>query len=171
MAWGYWRGCYRPQVGLGVLVWLLQPTGGTGMGATALNIAWEYWPGCYRPQVDLGYWPGCYRPQVGLGVLAWLLQAPDWPGVLAWLLPGLLVCLGILAWLLQPTGVSGQAVTALRIAWGNPGWPGGTGRAATGHRFACGYWPGCCSPQGVQALLLQPSGEPWVLAWLLQPSG
>ena len=73
---GYWPCCYRPQVDLGVLAWLLQapgwsgvlawllqaaglpgvlawllqPTwGGTGMAATALNIAWGYWPGCYRP--------------------------------------------------------------------------------------------------------------------------
>ena len=86
IAWWYWPGCYRPQVCLGVMAWLLQAAGlpqvdlawllqaagcpgGTGLAAAAHR---GYWPCCYRPQVDLGgYWPGCYRPQVGLGY---------WPG-------------------------------------------------------------------------------------------
>ena len=50
---GYWPGCYRPQVGLGVLAWLLFPIGGTGLAATALRIAFWYWPGCYKLQVGL----------------------------------------------------------------------------------------------------------------------
>ena len=110
LAWAYWPCYYRPQVGLGVLAWLLHPTGGTDLAATALRIAWVYWPGCYRLQVGLtgtglaaaahrGYWPCCYSPQDSLWVLAWLLQAP--------------------------------------------GWPGGTGLAATSSRLAWWYWPGC----------------------------
>ena len=43
LAWGYWPGCYRAQAGLGVQAWLLQPTGGTGLAATAHR---GYWPGC-----------------------------------------------------------------------------------------------------------------------------
>ena len=81
LAWAYWPGFYRPQVGLGVLACLLQPTGGSGLAATALRIAWGYWPGCYRLQVGLtgtglaaaahrGYWPFCYSPQDSLGVMA-----------------------------------------------------------------------------------------------------
>ena len=128
----------RHQVGLGILACMLQPTGGTGLAATALSKAWVYWPCCYRPQVglgvltwllqspswlvgtglastalsiSLGYWSGCYMPQDGLGILAWLLQAP--------------------------------------------GWPWGTCLAATGSRLAWGYWPGRYSPQGVLAWLLQ----------------
>ena len=122
---GYWPGCYRPHVGLRVLAWLLQAAGwpwGTGLAGAA----------------HMG--PGCYRPHVGLrvlGVLARLLQAPGWPWVLAWL-P-------------QPTGGTGLAATALRIAWGY--WPGryrlqvclaGTGLAAAAHR---GYWLCCYCPQ------------------------
>ena len=94
IACGYWAGCYRSQVALGVLVWLLQGLGwpeGTGMAATSHR----------------GYWPGCYSPHYSLGVLAWLLQAPGLPGVLAWLLqaPG---------W----PGCTGLAATGLRLAWG-----------------------------------------------------
>ena len=67
LAWGYLPGCYRTQVGLGVLTWLLQLTGDTELAATALRIAW-------------GYKPGCYRPHVVLGMLVWLLQNPGWSG-------------------------------------------------------------------------------------------
>ena len=162
LTWGYCPGCYMPQVGLGVLAWLLQPTVGTGLAATTLRIAWGYWPGCYRLQVGVrgtglaaaahrGYWPCCYSPQDSLGVLAWLLQAQGLP------------------W------GTGLAAAALRIAWGY--WPGcyrlqvglrGTGLAAA-HR---GYWPCSYSPQdslGVLAWLLQAPGCSEVLAWLLQP--
>ena len=62
---GYWSGCYRPQVGLGVLARLLQAPGwprGTGLAAVAHR----------------GYWPGCYSPRDRLGILARLLQAPCW---------------------------------------------------------------------------------------------
>ena len=144
MAWGYWPGCYRPKVGLGVQAWLLEDPGwpgGTGLAASGPMLAWGtgpaatgprlafriasgYWPGCCSPHG--GYWPGCYSPQECLGVLACLLQAQAWPGVLAWLL---------------------QA----------PGWPGGTCLAATAHSYR-GFLPGCYSPQGVLVWLLQAPG-------------
>ena len=43
---GYWPGCYMPQVCLGLLIWLLQPTSGTGLAATGRKLAWGYWPVC-----------------------------------------------------------------------------------------------------------------------------
>ena len=124
---GYWLGCYMPQVGLGVMTWLLQAPawpGGTGLAATAHR----------------GLWPGCYSPQ---GARAWLLQTPGWPEVLAWLLQAI-GC---------PVG-TGLAATALRIAWvywsgcyrpqhdlwvlalllQAQGWPVATGLAARAHR-------------------------------------
>ena len=36
IAWGYWPGCFRPQVGLGVLAWLLQAPGWSGVLAWLL---------------------------------------------------------------------------------------------------------------------------------------
>ena len=156
MAWGYWPGCYRPQAGLGILAWLLQPTQGTGLAATA----------------NSGYRPCCYSPQVGLGGTALGATGPRlalgyWPGYCS---PH-----RVLAWLLQPTVGTGQAATAHRGYWPGcyspqdglgvlawllqpPEWPGDTGLDATAHR---GYWPGCFSPQngkGVQAWLLQGPG-------------
>ena len=50
-----------------VLAWLLQPTGDTGLAATALSIAWGTGLAARGPRLAWGYWPGCYRPQVGLG--------------------------------------------------------------------------------------------------------
>ena len=135
LAWGYWPGCYRPQVGLGVLAWLQQPTGGTGLAATALRIAW-------------GNWSGCYRLQVGLRVLAWLLQASGWPEGY-W--PGCCrpqIGLGVLTCLLQPAGGSGLAATGPRLACGY--WLGCYSQQ--------GYWPGCYKPHvglGVLAWLLK----------------
>ena len=55
--------------------------------------------------------------------------------------------LGVQAWLLQAQG-----------------WPRGNDLAATGPRFAWGYWHGCCRPHvglGVLARLLQVPGWPW----------
>ena len=72
IAWGYLPGCFRPQVGLGVLAWLLQApgwSGGTGMaaiapespGGTGLAATAHrgYWPGCYSLRMAWGNWPGC----------------------------------------------------------------------------------------------------------------
>ena len=162
LAWGYWPGscnpqgdwlcCYRPQVDLGVLAWLLHAPGwpeilawlpqaaglpgGTGMAAAAHR----------------GYWHGCYSSQYSLGVLAWLLQAPGWPEAtglavtgprLAWMYwPGCYrpqVGLGILGWLLHAPGSPGDtglADTGHRLAWG-------IGLAAIALSLACGYWAGC----------------------------
>ena len=113
LAWGYWPGCRRLQVGLRGTVLaasgprLLQAAGlpaDTGMAAAAHR---GFRPGCYSPQDSMGvprlaggYWPGCNRPQVGLGVLAWLLQPSGCTGLAATASgePG------VLAWLLQPSG-------------------------------------------------------------------
>ena len=53
LALGYWPGCYSQQ---GVLAWLLQPTGGTGLAAIAQRIAWGAGPAATARR---GHWPGC----------------------------------------------------------------------------------------------------------------
>ena len=64
--------------------------------------------------------------------------------------------LGVLAWLLQDPGWPGGT----GLAATGPGWPGRTGLAATGPKWPLGvlawllqapgwplgYWPGCCRP-------------------------
>ena len=67
LAWGYRPCCYRAQGGLGVQAWLLQPTGSTGLAATAHRgvLAWLLgWPGgtdlaATGPRLAWGYWPCC----------------------------------------------------------------------------------------------------------------
>ena len=175
MAWGYWPGCYRPQVSLGVLqpIWdrlgilarLLQApcwSGVAGLAAKGPMLAWRYWP-------------GCCRPHVGLGVLAWLLQAPGWP-----------VGSGLAATAHRGTC---RAASALMIASGYwllqaPCWPGGTDLASTnpslawGYWKGCymphvglGYWPGCCSPKGYWPGCSSPQYSLEVLTWLAQALG
>ena len=93
MAWGYWPGCYRPQVGLGVQAWLLEAPGwpgGTGLAASGPMLAFMVLarllqaPGWRRGEglaaaAHRWYWPGCYSLRDSLGLLVWLLQAPGWP--------------------------------------------------------------------------------------------
>ena len=135
-----------PQVGLGVMTWLLQAPcwlGRTGPATTGPMLALGYWPGCYSPQDSLGllvwllqapgwpegYWPGCFRPQVGLrctGLVATGRRLAWGTDLSAAFRRGYRPCcyspqdsLGVLAWLLQA-----------------PGWPRGTGLAATSSRLA-----------------------------------
>ena len=87
-----------PQVGLGVLAWLLQALcwlGGTGPAATGPRLAWGTG---LAAAAHRGYWPGCFSPQDSLGILARLLQAPCW------------------------SGDAGLAAKGPKLAWGN--WPG-----------------------------------------------
>ena len=150
LAFGYWPGCYRPQAGLWVVAWLLQPTGalawplqssglarGTGLAATGTRLAWVTDLASTNPSLAWGYRPGCYMPHVGLGVLAWLLQ---------------------------PKGGTGRAAQALSIAWG-------TDLAGISPRLAKGYWPGCYRPHvglGVLAYLLQRKGGTGMAATALR---
>ena len=139
----YWPGCYRPKVSLGLLIWLLQPTAGTGLAATGCKLAWGYWPGCCRLQVGLrGTGLAATGPRLANGVLAWLLQATGLPGD-----TGLAAAAhrGFRPGCYSPRDSMGVP----RLAWGN--WP----------RLAWGYWPGCYRPQvglGVLAWRVQPTG-------------
>ena len=79
MAWGYWHGCYSPQNGLGVLAWMLQLTGDTGLAATVPRVARMYRPGCYRAQADLGVQAWLLQPTGGTGLAA-TAHRGYWPG-------------------------------------------------------------------------------------------
>ena len=157
MAWGYWPGCYRPKVGLGVKAWLLEDPGwpgGTGLAASGPMLAWGTGPAATGPRLAFriasGYWPGCCSPHGGTGLGATALRNAwvYWPacyrpkhGLGYW--PGcyrLQAGLGVLALLQQLILIGGSCL------------------AATVHR---GYWFGCYRPQvglGVLARLLQAPG-------------
>ena len=157
-------GCYRPQVCLGVLAWLLQAAGlpwVTGLAAAAhigvlAVLQAAGWPGLLSwllqaPGWHEDYWPGCYRPKVSLGLLI-LLQ--------------------------QPTAGNGLAATGCKLAWGY--WPGccrlqvglrGTGLDATDRRLAWGIGLAAVAHRGYLLCCYSPHNSLGVLAWLLQAPG